>query len=52
VPKEPWVTDLQAGAVLGYSHWRLSVTYVDRSPEFRAQRGHQDFLSFTVLHRR
>jgi lipid A 3-O-deacylase len=52
VPKEPLVTDLQAGAVLGCCHWRLSVTYVDRSPEFRAQRGHQDFLSITVLHRR
>lgn len=52
VPKESLVTDLQAGAVLGCRHWRISVTYVDRSPEFRAQRGHQNFLSLTVLHRR
>jgi lipid A 3-O-deacylase len=52
VSKEPLVTDLQAGAVLGCRKWRLSVTYVDRSPEFRAQRGHQNFLSLTVLHRR
>ncbi|HEV2853823.1 MAG TPA: lipid A-modifier LpxR family protein [Thermoanaerobaculia bacterium] len=52
VEKDPLVTDLQAGAVLGYAHWRASVTYVDRSPEFRGQRGHQNFLSFTLLHRR
>jgi lipid A 3-O-deacylase len=51
VPKEPLVTDLQAGAVLGGRHWRFSVTLVDRSPEFRAQRDHQRFASLTVLRR-
>jgi lipid A 3-O-deacylase len=49
VPRVPLVTDLQAGAVLGGRHWRLSVTLVDRSREFRAQRDHQRFASITVL---
>jgi lipid A 3-O-deacylase len=52
VSKEPLVTDLQVGAVLGCRRWRFSVTLVDRSPEFQAQRGHQQFASLTVLHRR
>jgi len=52
VPKEPLVTDLQVGAVLGCRHWRFSLTMVDRSPEFRAQRTHQNFASITVMHRR
>jgi hypothetical protein len=52
VPKEPLVTDLQVGAVLGRQPWRLSLTVVDRSPEFRAQRDHQRFASLTVQHRR
>lgn len=52
VEKDPLVTDLQAGAVLGGRRWRFSVTYVDRSPEFRRQNGHQNFLSFAVTRRR
>jgi lipid A 3-O-deacylase len=52
VPRVPLVTDLQAGAVLGGRHWRLSVTLVDRSREFRAQRDHQRFASITVSAKR
>ncbi len=52
VEKDPLVMDLQAGVVVGCPRWRFSVAYVDRSPEFRGQRDHQNFLSFTVLHRR
>ncbi len=52
VPKEPFVTDLLAGAVVGRGHWRFSVTWVDRSEEFKAQRDHQRFLSFAVTRRR
>jgi len=52
VVKDPWVTDLQAGAVVGHDRWRLSATLVDRSPEFRAQRRHQRFVSLTFMHRR
>ena len=51
VTKEPLVRDLVLGAIVGHGHWRLSGTFVDRSPEFRGQRDHQQFLSFTVLHR-
>ena len=52
VTKDPLVTDLQVGAVLGRRHWRCSLTVVDRSPEFKAQRDHQRFVSITVLRRR
>lgn len=52
VPKEPFVTDILAGAVVGRGHWRFSATWVDRSEEFKAQRDHQRFLSFAVTRRR
>lgn len=48
VPKEPLVTDLLAGAALGRGRWRFSATWVDRSPEFKAQRDHQRFISLAL----
>lgn len=51
VPKEPLVTDLLAGAALGRGRWRLSATWVDRSPEFKAQRDHQRFISLALSRR-
>ncbi len=49
VPKCILVGELEAGAAAFYSDWlRLSYTYVYRSPEFRGQRGGDEFGALTM----
>ena len=50
VNKIPAVADLEAGLAIAYRHWRLTYTYIVRSPEYTHQVGldHYGALSLTL----
>lgn len=51
VDKEEWVGDLQAGLVLGGGNWRVTLTEIVRSREFKGQDDHDEFGAIAVTYR-
>jgi hypothetical protein len=51
VDKEEWVGDVQAGAVMGWGNWRITVTNIIRSREFEGQDQPDEFGAIAVSYR-
>lgn len=51
VDKKHWVGDAQAGAVIGWSDWRITLTQIHRSDEFKAQQESDKFGSLSISYR-
>lgn len=51
VKKERWVGDAQAGAVVGWDNWRVTLTHIQRSNEFKKQRESNQFGSLSISYR-
>lgn len=51
VEREDWVGELQAGAVIGWDAWRITLTEIYRSNEFEGQNDPDEFGSIAVSYR-
>lgn len=48
---EPWVGDVQLGAVMGAGNWRLTLTNIARTREFKIQNEADEFGSIAISYR-
>ena len=51
VDREEWVGEVQAGLVMGLRNWRLAITEIYRSREFRGQAEPDEFGSIAISYR-
>lgn len=51
VDKEEWVGDVQAGAVMGWGNWRVTLTNIIRSREFEGQDQPDEFGAIAISYR-